>query len=80
MGYLGYARLAPDTWIAPRASAELAQSLAAEGLGSRQFLSRYAETGAALAADLWDLERPGGGVPASSSSGRRSSPPAWRPT
>ena len=56
MGYLGYARLAPDTWIAPRASAELAQSLAAEGLGSRQFLSRYTEPGAALAADLWDLE------------------------
>ena len=46
MGYLGYARLAPDTWIAPRASAELAQSLAAEGLGSRQFLSRYTEPGA----------------------------------
>ena len=56
MGYLGYARLAPDTWIAPRASAELAQSLAAEGLGSRQVLSRYTEPGPALAADLWDLE------------------------
>jgi phenylacetic acid degradation operon negative regulatory protein len=56
MGYLGYARLAPDTWIAPRASAELAQSLAAEGLGSRQFVSRYTEPGPALAADLWDLE------------------------
>ena len=36
--------------------AELAQSLAAEGLGSRQFLSRYTEPGPALAADLWDLE------------------------
>jgi phenylacetic acid degradation operon negative regulatory protein len=56
MGYLGYARLAPDTWIAPRASAELAQSLSAEGLGSRQFISRYAEPGPALAADLWDLD------------------------
>ena len=54
MGYLGYARLAPDTWIAPRASAELAQSLAAEGLGSRQFLSRYTEPGPALAACVRD--------------------------
>ena len=41
----------------PRARApSWTQSLAAEGVGSRQFLSRYAEPGAALAADLWDLD------------------------
>ena len=56
MGYLGYARLAPDTWIAPRANAELARSLAAESVGCREFLARYTEPGPALAAELWDLD------------------------
>ena len=54
--YLGYARLAPDTWVAPRMSADLADSLAAEKLDSKQFFSRYASEGNALAAEHWDLE------------------------
>lgn len=55
LGYLGYARLAPETWIAPRENAELAQTLAAEKLRMRGFEARYADAGADLAASLWDL-------------------------
>ena len=53
--YLGYSRLAPDTWVAARVGANLADSLAAEKLGFKQFFSRYVP-GSALAAELWDLE------------------------
>jgi phenylacetic acid degradation operon negative regulatory protein len=56
LGYLGYARMAPDTWVAPRISADLADTLAAEKLGSKQFFSRYAASAEALAAELWDLQ------------------------
>ena len=56
LGYLGYARLAPDTWVAPRISADLADSLAGEGLGNKAFFSRYAASADTLAAELWDLE------------------------
>jgi phenylacetic acid degradation operon negative regulatory protein len=56
LGYLGYARMAPDTWVAPRISADLADSLAGEKLGSKQFSSRYAASSDSLAAELWDLE------------------------
>lgn len=55
LGYLGYARLAPQTWLAPRVSPELAPALAAEDLGSRQFTATYADAGAALASSLWRL-------------------------
>ena len=53
---LGYARMAPDTWIAPRENAELAGTLAAEDLQARAFCARYAAEGAELAASLWDLQ------------------------
>ncbi|HET8599889.1 MAG TPA: PaaX family transcriptional regulator C-terminal domain-containing protein [Segeticoccus sp.] len=56
LSYLGYARLAADTWIAPRASAELAATLRAEGMASRQFHARFADDPRALAAGLWDLD------------------------
>jgi phenylacetic acid degradation operon negative regulatory protein len=55
LGYLGYAPLAQDTWVAPRVSADLADSLAGERLDCKQFFSSYA-SGDALAAELWDLE------------------------
>jgi phenylacetic acid degradation operon negative regulatory protein len=53
--YLGYARLAADTWVAPRVNPDLAESLASENLDFKQFLSRYIP-GRALAAELWDLQ------------------------
>jgi len=56
LGYLGYARMAPDTWVAPRISADLADSLAGEKLGSKQFFSRYSASSDTLATELWDLE------------------------
>ena len=56
LGYLGYARLAPDTWVAPRVSADLADSLAVEKLESKAFFSRYSASADALAAELWHLE------------------------
>jgi phenylacetic acid degradation operon negative regulatory protein len=55
LGYLGYARLAPDTWVAPRVNADLTESLAGEKLECKQFLSRYVP-GNGLAAELWDLK------------------------
>jgi phenylacetic acid degradation operon negative regulatory protein len=55
LGYLGYARLAPDTWIAPRESAELERTLAAEGVHTRRFHARYDTDPRQLAATLWDL-------------------------
>lgn len=59
LGYLGYARLAPDTWVAPRISVDLKDSLTGEKLDSKQFLSRYPASANALAAELWDLEELG---------------------
>ncbi|WP_018156731.1 PaaX family transcriptional regulator [Demetria terragena] len=54
LGFLGYARLAADTWIAPRRSAELAEAVA--GLTVRSFTATYEDDGRELAAALWDLE------------------------
>lgn len=56
MGFLGYARLAADTWVAPRPGAGLAAALATEGTAYRGFVSRFDGAGTALAATLWDLE------------------------
>lgn len=53
MKYLGYAPLAADTWLAPRRSADLDQSLA---VPFREFTARYDEDPCALAAQLWDLQ------------------------
>lgn len=56
LGYLGYARMAPHTWVAPRISSDLADSLAGERLGSKAFFGRYAASADALAAQMWHLE------------------------
>lgn len=53
MEYLGYARLAPDTWVAPRPSDDLAQTL--EG-GYREFRSQLTGDPVEFAAQMWDLE------------------------
>lgn len=58
--YLGYGRLSPTTWISPRPSTELPATL--RGHGARwsavtgPLESSVAESGAALAAQVWDLE------------------------
>lgn len=54
MEYLGYARLAQDTWVAPRPSDDLAETL---GGGYRQFTSRLDGDPAEFAAAMWDLDR-----------------------
>ena len=53
LGFLGYARLAPDTWIAPRRSPELAEVLA--GAGWIGLTEAGVADPAALAARLWRL-------------------------
>lgn len=54
LGYLGYARMAADTWVAPRASKELDSAL--DDQPARCFHACLAGDGAGLAADLWNLE------------------------
>jgi len=56
MAFLGYARLAADTWLAPRRADGLAEALSAEHVGFHGFVGCYDASGAALAASLWDLE------------------------
>ncbi|AKU17643.1 PaaX family transcriptional regulator [Luteipulveratus mongoliensis] len=53
LGYLGFARMAPDTWVGPRTSDELESAL--EGQASRSFEASFDGDGAALAEELWDL-------------------------
>lgn len=54
LGFLGYARLASDTWIAPRRSAELDDAIG--GLTVRSFTATYEDDRRELAAGLWDLD------------------------
>lgn len=56
LGYLGYARLAPLTWLAPRPSAELDTVLALEGVCARSMHAVLGTDVRDLAAQLWDLE------------------------
>ena len=53
LGYLGYARMATDTWVGPRRSDELESAL--EGQQARGFSGHLDGDGPALARDLWDL-------------------------
>ena len=53
MEYLGYARLAADTWVAPRPSDDLAETL---GDGYREFRSRLTGDPVRFAAEMWDLD------------------------
>lgn len=54
LGFLGYARLATDAWIAPRPAAGLEEATAA--LTVRRFTSTYEDDGRELACALWDLD------------------------
>lgn len=51
--YLGYARMAPDTWIAPRPSSELDSAVGEVPVHA--FSAELDGDGRALAAELWDL-------------------------
>jgi phenylacetic acid degradation operon negative regulatory protein len=53
LGYLGYARQAPQTWVAPRASDELAGALG--GVRVIGYRAQLEGEGSELAAGLWDL-------------------------
>ncbi|TWP33727.1 PaaX family transcriptional regulator [Leekyejoonella antrihumi] len=53
LGYLGYARLSSGTWIAPRASSELASAL--DGTPAHEFFSSFIGDGHELATSVWDL-------------------------
>lgn len=56
MSYLGYARLAADTWVAPRASDDLAETLSSIiGLGHRAFEARMEGDCREFAASLWEI-------------------------
>lgn len=52
--FLGYGRLGPSTWVAPRASAELGAATA--GVPLHSFHATLEQPGAQLAAQLWDLD------------------------
>lgn len=54
LGFLGYARLAADAWIAPRPAAGLEE--ATGGITVRRFTSTYEDDGRELAGALWDLD------------------------
>jgi phenylacetic acid degradation operon negative regulatory protein len=61
LGYLGYGRLAPDTWVAPRESMELDDALASALGGSPRpklrpasFHARYEGAAWQLAQRVWD--------------------------
>ena len=55
--YLGYAPLRTGTWVAPRASSELAELLATEGVEAECFHASYDGTPVTLASRAWDLDR-----------------------
>ncbi|HEY7718313.1 MAG TPA: PaaX family transcriptional regulator C-terminal domain-containing protein [Pedococcus sp.] len=59
LGYLGYGRLAADTWVAPRESRELAATLVRAGAGHHAFHARHDGLDRALVGKVWDLDRLG---------------------
>ena len=56
LAFLGYGQLAADTWLAPRASREVAAALASAGVRWRGFTSRAETDPRGLVAQVWDLE------------------------
>jgi phenylacetic acid degradation operon negative regulatory protein len=56
LGYLGYAPLRDNTWISPRASAEVDTLLSDEGVRALRFWAAYDGDDAQLAASAWDLD------------------------
>jgi phenylacetic acid degradation operon negative regulatory protein len=55
-GYLGYACLDGSTWISPRPSVELDQTMAAEQVRAERFSASYDGDQRGLAARAWDLD------------------------
>lgn len=78
MTYLGYARLAPLTWLAPRPSEELASLLSTEGVRATTMQVLPGSDAHQLAGSLWDLD--GLGRQYQSFLGRvgaQGTPPVW---
>jgi len=59
LGFLGYACLGPDTWVAARPAPDLAATLEAEGAGAQRFRSVPEGDPARLARTAWDLDTVG---------------------
>lgn len=55
LGYLGYAPLADDTWVAPHSSPEVSALLAAEGASAERFSAAYDGDATSLVLRAWDL-------------------------
>jgi phenylacetic acid degradation operon negative regulatory protein len=55
LGYLGYACIADDTWMAPHSSTEVAALLSSEGVHAERFISTYDADQTALIRRAWDL-------------------------
>ncbi len=56
LAFLGYAPLRDDTWISPRASAELDALFGAEGVRARRFFAVHDGADSELTASGWDVE------------------------
>ena len=56
LAFLGYGRLAADTWVAPRPSREVGPALESVGVAWDGFSGPVDEDPRALAARVWDLE------------------------
>jgi phenylacetic acid degradation operon negative regulatory protein len=56
MGYLGYGRLSPTTWVSPHRSAELRAGLEAAGVEWTDFHGPTEEDPVQLVQRVWDLE------------------------
>lgn len=55
LGYLGYGRIAPQTWLAARPTAELTTSLEALGIGYSAFTTTDLADAPRVVARTWDL-------------------------
>lgn len=55
LGYLGYGRIAPQTWLAARPAAELASSLDSLAIGYSAFTTADLADAPAVVARTWDL-------------------------
>ena len=55
LAFLGYAPLSDNTWVGPRASDEVDDLLAAEGVNAHRFVAALDGDPAGLAAGTWDL-------------------------
>lgn len=56
LAYLGYGQLAPDTWLAPRPSPELAGAMGRDGVRFRSFRAELEGEPRELVARVWDLD------------------------